>query len=1267
MAQGTSRLRGVATSPVLRSAAALLLLTALATTGLATAADPAAAAPPPPAITSSPPGVDRNAAPTWTFATVTVGAVPECSLVPSTSPAVFGPCTSDTSYVGSLSANGTYTFAVREANPGVDDGATSGGDYVFDTVATAVVTPPPSPGNTLTPTWNVVPEAGATARCTFEATVTDPCSGAVTGTLGAGAADGPYALVVDVTDQAGNTASITSTYQFDRTAPGPPAVTGSSGLGRTQPSWSWSTAGTASSLCTLVGPAPQGPVGCDSGTYAPTLTQDGSYHVEVVVTDAAGNDSPTAGIGPTYDFDSQPPPAPVFTTTPPSPGKDTTPTWEFTATGVSTTCQLTGAVSGALPQTACSSPYTPTLTEDSWTLTVATSDAAGNTSSAASSYLLNTTTRPSPPVITTPANPSSNGSPAWTWTAEPGTTSECEGVTNGVPSGTWSPCTSGAPMVLPSEGSYQISVRVTDVNNLVSDPATSSAYVYDASAPAAPTVTSASSPSNALQTSFTFTSGAGESATCRLLYGGAEVRPSASCTSPFAVDLTGLPDGDYNLEVTLRDVAGNLGTPGTSVTPYRLDTTAPAAPLVTGPATASVVGLTFAWTAEAGSVADCRLVFQGVPSPTTTPCTSPFTPYLLNDGTWSLQVTSTDVAGNTSQPGVSASYLLDRIAPAVPTQVTAPPSPSRQPLVTWTFQIEVGTRTVCTVRSATDVVAPQQPCSSPWTTDLGSFGDGAYTLSVRAVDPAGNVSERAVVEYVLDRSGPVPPVISSAPGSPAPDRMPTWSIQPSDPADLLECRLQGLPGSGWSTCSVQVTFDLGAATSGTFTLQVRETDAAGNVSAVTTSGAYVLDLLAPPVPQVLPPSPQRSNQTRPVFQVSKDPLQTEALVLSCTATRFDGKPATTLPCDFGANVVDVTGLHGDGPVELAVRGVDTSGNRSAAGTARYSFDDIPPAAARVLAPESPVDFSATPTWTFAGPRDAVSFVCELRRGGDIGPLVRTRCASPYTVRLPSPGDYTLSVWSVDAAGNLAVTGARASYTQLSTVPVPGAPQGPTAGSDATPTWTLQVPAGYTATCLLGLPGGGGVEFRCVSRTSPTPSVAQYVADLWRRPSGTYTVRVQLVDSFGNEGAFGPAAGYRYVSLARAGSGPGAPGGAVAPPGPVGPTSPTAPPKQLQPGTPPSGAVGPTTPTHRALPRPAAGLIATEVPAAIARTVTQALSQPTIPLVLLSVVVGFLLLQNRIDRRDPKLRSAPVGAEPELEFGPALGPRRGWMLDGGAPA
>jgi hypothetical protein len=60
-----------------------------------------------------------------------------------------------------------------------------------------------------------------------------------------------------------------------------------------------------------------------------------------------------------------------------------------------------------------------------------------------------------------------------------------------------------------------------------------------------------------------------------------------------------------------------------------------------------------------------------------------------------------------------------------------------------------------------------------------------------------------------------------------------------------------------------------------------------------------------------------------------------------------------------------------------------------------------------------------------------------------------------------------------------------------------------------------------------------------------------------------------------------------------------------------------------------------------------------VPDAIKNVLNSTITRPQLPLALLFVVVLFLLVQNRIDRRDPKLAAAPVTAEPELSFGPRV--------------
>ncbi len=157
-----------------------------------------------------------------------------------------------------------------------------------------------------------------------------------------------------------------------------------------------------------------------------------------------------------------------------------------------------------------------------------------------------------------------------------------------------------------------------------------------------------------------------------------------------------------------------------------------------------------------------------------------------------------------------------------------------------------------------------------------------------------------------------------------------------------------------------------------------------------------------------------------------------------------------------------------------------------------------------------------------------------------------------------------------------------------------------------------------------------------------------------------------------DAGFVPLPDSRPVPPSGTGSGPVALPVRQGPPLPGGPGTPVAvgPPLQLQPvssgrpvATPQDRALdGPLGTVERAvdrlrdalpgtitLPRPA------EVPQAIGRvfgeTFRNAAREPTLPLTVLLVVVAFLLVQNRIDRRDPKLAAALAEAEPELVFGP----------------
>ena len=152
---------------------------------------------------------------------------------------------------------------------------------------------------------------------------------------------------------------------------------------------------------------------------------------------------------------------------------------------------------------------------------------------------------------------------------------------------------------------------------------------------------------------------------------------TASGTGAYAVTASVLPDGTYpNFRVTATDAAGNQSGAAT-VTPWTIDTTAPATPLVasvtvdTGISTTDQITsentLTVTGTAAANSIVK---VFDGgvLVGTTTASGTGAYsvTTSVLADGVHSaLTVTANDLAGNASGAATITPWTIDTVAPVV--------------------------------------------------------------------------------------------------------------------------------------------------------------------------------------------------------------------------------------------------------------------------------------------------------------------------------------------------------------------------------------------------------------------------------------------------------------------------------------------------------------------------------------------------------------------------------------------------------------------------
>ena len=148
--------------------------------------------------------------------------------------------------------------------------------------------------------------------------------------------------------------------------------------------------------------------------------------------------------------------------------------------------------------------------------------------------------------------------------------------------------------------------------------------------------------------------------------------------------------------------------------------------------------------------------------------------------------------------------------------------------------------------------------------------DGTWTLEVRETDDARNPSlVGSSPAYQLVTTAPAPPTVT-APSVTGRDTRPTWSVVAA-PGATAQCRLlqDSTPLSPWAGCSLPPRTDLTGLPDGTYTLQVRLTDAAGNRSS-DGRGSYVLDTQAPAAPIVTGVTPSPGRATQPVFSAAME-------------------------------------------------------------------------------------------------------------------------------------------------------------------------------------------------------------------------------------------------------------------------------------------------------------------------------------------------------------------------------------------------------------
>ncbi|MDQ1686858.1 MAG: large repetitive protein, partial [Frankiaceae bacterium] len=431
---------------------------------------------------------------------------------------------------------------------------------------------------------------------------------------------------------------------------------------------------------------------------------------------------------------------------------------------------------------------------------------------------------------------------------------------------------------------------------------------------------------------------------------------------------------------------------------------------------------------------------------------------------------------------------------------------------------------------------------------------------------------------------------------------------------------------------------------------------------------YSLDTVAPLAPVVGLASAIRSSDKNPLWTWEYGPNDLDTSVDTATCTIHGPHGYTSVKINCGHHYSPTLGGL-DGVYTLTVTLTDPAGNTASQTSPSYTLDDTAPPGPTVFL-KHPSHFAGLdrhPVWSVSGPG---TLMCTLLRGGRTGTPIAPEavCPTPTTYSLVglNDGEFTLKVIAVDSVHNPS-SPAFQSYVLAPSAPDVQAPK----GNSATAVWTV-ISNGNprdTNICTLIHAGAAVVAPRACS-DHPT-------FDMSGRPAGSYTLSVVQVGAQDVHSAPGTAS-WTWV-VARANNHPS--GGPPPPNGNNNPTGPTVPgglgPRHKSPNSvlppPVRKAIGLA---KQGLPH-AGGALSGIVPPFIqnvhpnrlADAVTSAVQGVVqavgsagggtgFPLLLLGFVLAFLIAQNRIDRRDPKLALASIAADDLVEF--RLPPsRRDW--------
>ncbi len=568
-------------------------------------------------------------------------------------------------------------------------------------------------------------------------------------------------------------------------------------------------------------------------------------------------------------------------------------------------------------------------------------------------------------------------------------------------------------------------------------------------------------------------------------------------------------------------VINNINLDHAIVPTFAADVTAPAAPVVSTPANGSVGNdstPTYGGTAEPGSTVTVRIggtpVCTAVANGSGAWSCTPVTPRA--DGTYNVNATTADAAGNVSPTSNTNSFTIDTTAPAVPT-ILGPTEGSSTNDTTPNFSGNAEAGSTVTVRIGGNVICTATANGGGgWTCDASTpLPEGGYTAIATATDAAGNSTASLPRSFSVDTTPPAAPVVlSPTDDSSTADPTPTYSGT-AEPGSTVTVRVDGgvactatADGSGNWSCT-----PVASLTPGPHSVNATTTDPGGNASGISNTNDFIYEVNDAPV-NTAPPTLVTNEDTPASIALSVADPDAGTLPIEVTLVATNG----TLSMAVVSGLTFIAG-NGEGDAVMrfqgsiaAVNGALASlsyapaANYNGAATITIRTDDLGNFGSG--GPQSDTDVVAV---TVTAVNDAPTLrddVISVRNdGGDATIVVLGNDSSS-----PDGGEtLTITSFTQPAHGSVTLVGGNLVYT-----PNPGY-----VGPDPF-TYTVDDGNGGTATATVVLTSvAGGVNQAPVvtlpvapAATEDTPVVLTSAIQVSDADAGTATIELRITVDHG---------------------------------------------------------------------------------------------------------------------------------------------------------